>query len=96
MNGEGDPRAQSTTAFEVRCPDCRVSFPVGTRRCIHCGERLGRRLQLGTAPGPGGIEPMPAEEPEEEARPRRLTRGIGGLWLFLALAGALYRACTGG
>ncbi len=23
--------------YEVRCPRCDVSFPVGTRRCIHCG-----------------------------------------------------------
>lgn len=23
--------------YEVRCPRCDVSFPVGTRRCVHCG-----------------------------------------------------------
>jgi hypothetical protein len=23
--------------YEVRCPTCNVSFPVGTRRCVHCG-----------------------------------------------------------
>lgn len=23
--------------YEVRCPRCDVSFPVETRRCIHCG-----------------------------------------------------------
>ena len=25
------------TPYEVRCPRCDVSFPVETRRCIHCG-----------------------------------------------------------
>ncbi|MFO0691414.1 MAG: hypothetical protein U0900_22135 [Myxococcota bacterium] len=33
------PRAQGAlgTPYEVRCPRCDVSFPVETRRCIHCG-----------------------------------------------------------
>ncbi|MEZ4281989.1 MAG: hypothetical protein R3F21_20490 [Myxococcota bacterium] len=26
-----------STPYEVRCPRCDVSFPVETRRCIHCG-----------------------------------------------------------
>jgi hypothetical protein len=26
-----------TAIYEVRCPRCDVSFPVGTRNCIHCG-----------------------------------------------------------
>jgi hypothetical protein len=30
MRGKGSP-------YEVRCPRCDVSFPVETRRCIHCG-----------------------------------------------------------
>lgn len=25
------------SSYEVRCPRCDVSFPVETRRCIHCG-----------------------------------------------------------
>ncbi len=25
------------TPYEVRCPRCDVSFPVETRRCVHCG-----------------------------------------------------------
>lgn len=27
----------SIPPYEVRCPRCKVSFPVETRRCIHCG-----------------------------------------------------------
>ena len=26
-----------TTPYEVRCPRCDVSFPVETKRCMHCG-----------------------------------------------------------
>lgn len=30
-------RRQKTSPYEVRCPRCDVSFPVGQRKCIHCG-----------------------------------------------------------
>ena len=30
------------SSFEVRCENCAVTFPVGTRECIHCGQRIGR------------------------------------------------------
>lgn len=30
----------SEQTFEVRCERCNVSFPVGTRQCIHCGGRI--------------------------------------------------------
>ena len=37
--------------FEVRCPSCDVSFPVGTRRCLHCGGRTGPpRFQVAGMP----------------------------------------------
>ncbi|MBW2500792.1 MAG: hypothetical protein JRF61_26210 [Deltaproteobacteria bacterium] len=32
-----------SSAYEVRCPRCDVSFPPETRECIHCGGRTGRR-----------------------------------------------------
>jgi hypothetical protein len=28
--------------YEDWCPSCLVSFPVGTKRCIHCGGRIAR------------------------------------------------------
>ncbi len=28
---------RESTPYEVRCPRCDVSFPVETRRCVHCG-----------------------------------------------------------
>ncbi len=33
-------------AFEVRCPDCDVTFPVGTKKCLHCGGRTTKPLRL--------------------------------------------------
>lgn len=30
------------SSYEVRCPRCDVSFPVGTRKCIHCGGATGQ------------------------------------------------------
>lgn len=31
------------SAYEIRCGNCQVSFPPGTKKCIHCGGRLGGR-----------------------------------------------------
>ena len=31
--------------YEVRCDNCDVSFPPGTKRCLHCKERLTGRLR---------------------------------------------------
>lgn len=47
------------TPYEVYCYDCRVTFPVGQKRCLHCGGRLGPRsetpfLGSGGRPGAGG------------------------------------------
>lgn len=25
--------------YEVRCPSCDVSFPIETKRCVHCGSK---------------------------------------------------------
>jgi hypothetical protein len=27
--------------YEVACPSCRVSYPVGQKVCVHCGGRTG-------------------------------------------------------
>lgn len=89
------------TPYEVYCHACRVTFPVGTRRCLHCGGRLGARggmpfrgpPVLG-APRPGPLRPglprpgLPDGEDEEDAS---LTlRRFGGLALWaLVVASAL-------
>ena len=42
---------EDTSAYEVRCPRCDVSFPIGTRRCFHCGGRTGPgRFVISEAP----------------------------------------------
>ena len=45
----------SSTDYEVRCSSCDVSFPVGQKRCIHCGGVLGSRgvKELGFTPAEG-------------------------------------------
>lgn len=36
-----DRAGSSADAYEVRCNACDVSFPLGTKRCVHCGGRTG-------------------------------------------------------
>jgi hypothetical protein len=38
-------KTAQTTRFEVRCPSCNVSFPVGTKRCVHCGARTSSDVE---------------------------------------------------
>jgi hypothetical protein len=68
------------SSYEVRCPVCDVSFPVETRRCIHCG---GPTAASGAVVGfgAGGASPWsgssgngeaavdPAAPPDRFARP---------------------------
>jgi hypothetical protein len=83
--------------FEVRCERCRVTFPVGTRRCIHCGGPTGGApgkfaLRLESAAG----EPGQAElEPDFELGRRRLVSPLTLVWVALIVAGYLVRACSG-
>ncbi len=85
--------------YEVRCERCRVSFPVGTRRCIHCGERIGRGRPLRAAPPrTAGAPPPPPpilDEMEEEVPSRGgFMSPVAILWIALILASAVYRACS--
>ena len=92
--------------FEVRCHHCDVSFPVGTRTCIHCGERIGRPalLRLGRDPEVefGELDELqPVEEAtsaEEYEPPRgRLIRvGVTLVWVVVALLSAMARSCQEG
>ena len=60
-----DAEAAPTNPYEVYCTHCRVSFPVGTRVCVHCGQRIGRAAAEAAAPvGPGPFqEDLPEEAP---------------------------------
>lgn len=35
------PASANSDRYEVRCYRCDVAYPVGTKRCIHCGQRTG-------------------------------------------------------
>ena len=81
------------TPYEVRCDNCRVTHPVGTRRCIHCGGPIGR--------GRGGMRvtiPTHGEDAELDettgARPG-LFSPVTLLWIVILLGGYLYRSCAG-
>jgi len=96
--------ASESREFEVYCPNCRVTFPVGTRRCLHCGGRVGPRtsgMELREAQPLArehfmGLESAEAEE-EEGSPAIGKARRIGSvvMWIVIALAAAVSRFCTG-
>lgn len=49
----------SKDAFEVRCHSCNVSYPVGTKRCMYCGEK--------PSAGPPQVDLLDLREVEERA-----------------------------
>ena len=73
--------------FEIRCENCEVSFPVETRRCLHCGAPLGTRFSW--------TQTEEASQPasSEVSVGRRL--GSAALWIVLALSAVLARLCEG-
>jgi len=95
--------SQQDPVYEVRCPSCAVTFPVGTRRCIHCGgatttQETAARLQA-LRELPFEFEPAdgpPMEEEPEQESPRRGGRGLALMWLLLAVAASIYRTCAQG
>ncbi len=89
-------KPHQSAAFEVRCDRCRVTFPLGTRRCIHCGgptttSRGDPRLRLEPAGEPEAV----AAEVEQEPTPRRFLSPSTLAWVAVIAAGYLYRACAG-
>lgn len=90
-------QAPRPTPFEVRCERCRVTFPVGTRRCVHCGGPTGgSRGKLALRLEPSGREPEELEvEPEAEPGRRRFVSPLTLAWIVLIAAGYLVRACSG-
>ena len=85
------------TAYEVRCYNCNVSFPPGTKRCMHCGGRTGQKPVPGPIPGMEPPHPLELEDMEDENPLRRGPARLlmGAVWVLLALVASLYRVCTG-
>ena len=94
---------QEQPVFEVRCDRCSVTYPVGTRTCIHCGERLGRgggagapRVTLRAAASRRAEAPFEVEEEELEVPGRSgVMSPVAILWVVLLVGGAVYRLCAG-
>lgn len=100
-------REESQTPYEVYCHNCHTSFAVGTRKCVHCGNRIGS-VRRGPA---GGLIPIPDTLHPESAQPNdphqegevdegigpSLARRLGGLgiWILLALGATVMRMCEG-
>jgi len=80
-------------SFETRCESCNVSFPAETRKCLHCGQRLGARAEVARTPGGGFVE---LEGEEEVARWAPLRMVMGVLWVVIVLVLSLVRACWEG
>lgn len=96
--------------YEVWCGHCDVSFPVGTKKCMHCGGRVQRER-----PAKHGMRVAFASEPEhdesaffdvstgeegvaeEEESPRRrwLRASMSLVWMVLLAAGYIWQNCAG-
>jgi hypothetical protein len=78
--------------YEVYCTRCSVSFPVGTKVCLHCGQRIGRAGAAEAA----GLRPAAPDEMLEEELPTRSVAfsPLTLVWLLIAVATVIYRACS--
>jgi hypothetical protein len=88
-----ETRVGPQTPYEVYCYECRVTFPLGTRNCVHCGRPIG------APPGARVPNPLiPTGDAVEAPDPLSTARRVGGLslWVLLALGAALSRLCAGG
>jgi hypothetical protein len=87
--------APPDSPYEVYCQNCRVSFPVGTRSCLHCGRPIGRRSAAPATPA-GPRPPATADEELLEELPGRSMAfsPMTLVWLLAAVATVVYRACT--
>jgi hypothetical protein len=86
-------RTAASNPIEVYCNRCRVTFPLGSKRCIHCGGPLSRER------GGPGIEIGPATEEallEEEPVTRRSPFSpLTLVWIALLVGAYVTRMCAG-
>jgi hypothetical protein len=97
----------SVSQYEVRCESCRVSFPVGTKVCIHCGGRTGPSpvdepsgmLWTRSTGSPPDVHQdaqrdAQQQEEEEEVRQSPVRVLVTLLWVALAIAFSVVRSCS--
>lgn len=82
------------TPFEVYCAHCKVTFAAGTKKCIHCGQRLGKPGMPAIGSG-AAVQEVEPEGGLDAANPLRRAGGIS-LWVLIAVGAALARMCGEG
>jgi hypothetical protein len=89
-----ETRVGPQTPYEVYCYDCRVTFPVGTQSCVHCGRPIAT---MPPARGARPIVPGAGDGARLELPASLNARRLGGmsLWVLLALGAMLSRMCAG-
>jgi hypothetical protein len=86
-------RQSETTAYEVRCLRCDCSFAPGTKRCLHCGERIGRPIRI---EGLTGVLDERGDDEVEVGSPTFLRGAMWALTAIVAMVMTAVRACQGG
>ncbi len=78
--------------YEVRCHQCDCSFAPGTKRCLHCGERIGRPVRV-----PGlELGESDADDDVEMGSPTFLRGALWAVTAVVAMIMTAIRACQGG
>jgi hypothetical protein len=95
------PHQTPIPTFEVWCNDCRTSFAAGTKRCIHCGERLSRarRGRALRVPRIDQLVDLPEEIDDlvvEEDLPKKKSpiSPLTLVWIAVLLGGYLFQHCA--
>jgi hypothetical protein len=82
--------------YEVRCENCKTTFPPETKRCIHCGGPLGTGLGRIFTSGRAPMEATPDED-ADDLMP--FQRGRSVMWVVTAVIAVVLsalRSCQSG
>jgi hypothetical protein len=84
--------SMAANPYEVYCTRCRVSFPVGTKACMHCGQPI---RAPGAAAALIGARSAGGDEAADELPMRTVSFSPMTLvWVLVAVGTVIYRACT--